>query len=37
MSRLSEFKEFYLKTVLPNTPSYKSLFNEYCWCVDFKG
>ena len=28
MSRLSEFKEFYLKTVLPNTPSYKSLFNE---------
>ena len=28
MSRLSEFKEFYLKTVLPNTPSYKNLFNE---------
>ena len=28
MSRLSEFKEFYLKTVLPNTLSYKNLFNE---------
>ena len=28
MSRLSEFREFYLKTVLPNTPSYKNLFNE---------
>ena len=28
MSRLSEFKEFYLKAVLPNTLSYKSLFNE---------
>ena len=28
MSRLSEFKEFYLKVVLPNTLSYKNYFNE---------
>jgi len=28
MSRLSEFKEFYLKVVLPNTLSYKKYFNE---------
>ena len=28
MSRLSEFKEFYLRVVLPNTLSYKNYFNE---------
>ena len=28
MSRLSNFKEFYLKVVLPNTLSYKNYFNE---------
>ena len=28
MSRLSEFKEFYLNKVLPETPSYKNHFNE---------
>jgi len=28
MSRLSEFKEFYLKVVLPNTLSYKNYLNE---------
>lgn len=28
MSRLSNFKEFYLKVVLPNTLSYKKYFNE---------
>ncbi|UHO39894.1 AAA family ATPase [Chryseobacterium capnotolerans] len=29
MNNLNEFKEFYLKVVLPNTPSYKAYFNEY--------
>ena len=28
MNRLSNFKEFYLKVVLPNTPSYKNWLNE---------
>lgn len=28
MSTLKEFKEFYLKVVLPNTNSYKNFFNE---------
>ena len=28
MSRLSNFKEFYLKVVLPNTLSYKNYLNE---------
>lgn len=28
MSRLEEFKNFYLRVVLPNTPSYKNYLNE---------
>ena len=28
MTRLSEFKEFYLRVVLPNNQSYKNYFNE---------
>ncbi|MFC2610179.1 MAG: hypothetical protein ACFNYA_01560 [Capnocytophaga granulosa] len=28
MTRLSEFKEFYLRVVLPNKQSYKNYFNE---------
>jgi ATPase associated with various cellular activities AAA_5 len=29
MNKLSDFKEFYLRVILPNTPSYRSLFNEH--------
>lgn len=28
MTRLSEFKEFYLRVVLPNNQLYKNYFNE---------
>ena len=28
MSRLSEFKEFYLRVVLPNKQSYRNYFNK---------